>query len=172
MIPADKTSKKGPRKEPPFVRFWKHVQIGVGDCWLWIGAISTAGYPKFAVNTGSPTKFVDGHRYSYLIHNGSIQAGNVVMHLCNNKWCVRPSHLREGTSKENHAQARRDGLLDCPPIVPGGKRGGSKLTPAKVRKLRKLHSDGAGYRPLAKIFGISKTQAGRVVRRESWGHVS
>jgi hypothetical protein len=93
MIPADKTSKKGPRKEPPFVRFWKHVQIGVGDCWLWIGAISTAGYPKFAVNTGES-------------------------------------------------------------------------------KLRKLHSDGAGYRPLAKIFGISKTQAGRVVRRESWGHVS
>ena len=41
------------------------------------------------------------HRLSYLVFNGTLEPGLVVMHLCNNNKCFNPEHLKLGTQKEN-----------------------------------------------------------------------
>ena len=78
-------------------RFWSHVDKN-GDCWVWTGAAQSSGYGQFAVTSGHP---VLAHRFSYEIVNGPISDGAWIDHICRNRLCVRPSHLRSGTPKQN-----------------------------------------------------------------------
>lgn len=49
----------------------------------------------------------------------------------------------------------------------------SKLTVDDVRKMRELYKTGNySFRSLGKLFGVSRTVAGRVVTYKSWKHVS
>ncbi len=76
--------------------YWLRVEI-VGDgCWLWTTP-HPDGYGRFA-HKGKRTT---SHRWSYEAFNGPIQPGLVIDHLCRNRGCVRPSHLRAVTPLEN-----------------------------------------------------------------------
>jgi hypothetical protein len=77
-------------------RFWRKVDKS-GDCWLWTAAKLPKGYGRFGLN-GS---VVLAHRMSYALTHGEIPAGHHVDHACYNPSCVRPSHLRAVTPKEN-----------------------------------------------------------------------
>ncbi len=52
-------------------------------------------------------KFLSLHRLVFLLNNGRIPEGNVVMHLCNNTLCLNPSHLSTGTQKDNREHAAK-----------------------------------------------------------------
>lgn len=41
------------------------------------------------------------HRWSYEYFNGPIPDGLVIDHLCRNRWCVNPDHLRAVTHRDN-----------------------------------------------------------------------
>lgn len=69
-------------------RFWAKVDKA-GDCWVWTGA-TTNGYGAFRFNGGARL----AHRVSYMWANGPIADGAEVDHMCFNRGCVRPSHLR------------------------------------------------------------------------------
>ena len=69
----------------------------VGDCVVWIGTLSTKGYGVFYQN-GRPGY---AHRFSWESTNGEIPKGLVIDHLCRNRCCVNPVHLRVCTNKEN-----------------------------------------------------------------------
>jgi hypothetical protein len=60
---------------------------------------------------------IHAHRIAYAIANGKCPAGRVIMHLCDNKLCVNPAHLRAGSQKENVRDAMEKGLIarvhDC-----------------------------------------------------------
>lgn len=45
------------------------------------------------------------------------------------------------------------------------------LTAAKVQSLKRMRAEGSSYSVLAATFGISRTQARRIVRGVSWAHV-
>jgi len=77
-------------------RFWEKVDKS-GDCWLWLGAITGAGYAEININ-GRP---VLGHRWSYEQVYGPIPAGHQLDHLCRNRACVRPQHLEAVTCRIN-----------------------------------------------------------------------
>lgn len=79
--------------------FWDKVTKGP-DCWVWSGSRLPAGYGTIR----SKGKTVYAHRLSVLLDGRKIPDGHVVMHICDNPPCVRPSHLRVGTQAEN----RRD----------------------------------------------------------------
>jgi excisionase family DNA binding protein len=57
------------------------------------------------------------------------------------------------------------------PRVRGIDHGQAKLTPRKVRQMRKLRAAGATYKQLACAFGVSPTGAFHAVSGITWSHV-
>lgn len=76
--------------------FWAKVDK-TAKCWNWMGAVSPTGYGYYWAN-GRNNK---AHRISFEEANGPIPSGRYIDHICHNTSCVRPSHLRLATQKQN-----------------------------------------------------------------------
>lgn len=87
------------------VEFWSKVHK-TDTCWNWTGYVRPKG--SFMAGYGFEGS-QPAHRVSWEIEHGRAEKGMVVMHLCNNKLCVNPKHLKLGTHLENLEQAKRDG---------------------------------------------------------------
>ena len=89
-------------------RFWSKVdKSGEGGCWEWTAYRTTTGYGKLQ----DKGKQVFAHRFSWELHNGPLSPGAVIDHLCYNKGCVNPGHMRECTvaeNQQNHPGLRSD----------------------------------------------------------------
>lgn len=88
------------RRLTPVQRFWMKVQK-TSKCWLWLGAVSDKRYGSFHPCVG--TAAVKAHKYAYELKHGSVPDGLQLDHKCRNTLCVRPSHLRLSTGKQNCA---------------------------------------------------------------------
>lgn len=78
-------------------RFWKNVEVkSENECWRWKKTL-TNGYGRFGINKMK----ISAHRFSYMISKGTIFPDMVVHHVCENKSCVNPSHLKQVTVAEN-----------------------------------------------------------------------
>ena len=150
------------RWEPASVRFWKNVDRQEGGCWVWTAAKASTGYGCFHDKRPYRT-----HRYSWLIHNGPIPAGLLVLHKCDNRLCINPDHLFLGTHAENSQDMVNKGRSKGPNNA-GEKHGESKLTDAAVREIRESPLKG---RELAAKFGVSESAVSMVRRGKSWTHV-
>lgn len=73
-----------------------------GDCWRWVGALTTHGYGKVARDRD---RVLLAHVLAYTWVFGPIPAGLELDHVrawgCVNRDCFRPSHLEAVTHKEN-----------------------------------------------------------------------
>jgi len=80
-------------------RFWSRVNIkGINDCWKWLGTIASTGYGKICISS----KQCLAHRISFQIDNPNICLdGTIIRHLCNNRLCVNPNHLKIGSQQDN-----------------------------------------------------------------------
>lgn len=73
--------------------FWANVNK-VGTCWLWAGNVDKIGYGRY--------RLTYAHRYAYELHTGRmIRKGRQVDHMCHNRSCINPDHLRSVTNKQN-----------------------------------------------------------------------
>lgn len=82
---------------PDVERFWPHVDVTDDDgCWLWTAARTPDGY-------GAAGHGKLAHRMSFALAYGEevLQSDETLDHLCNNKLCVRPSHLQPCSNSLN-----------------------------------------------------------------------
>lgn len=79
--------------------FWSNVAIGdPGECWLWTAGTGARGYGCAHV-PGEPQQ--GAHRVALRLVGRPVPKGLVADHICRNKRCVNPSHLRFATARQN-----------------------------------------------------------------------
>lgn len=85
-------------------RFWSQVDKS-GDCWIWTGRRNPKGYGR--TNIGNRQFLV--HRLAWVLMNGPIPAGKLVLHKppCFNRACVR--HLYLGDQLQNVKDCKEAG---------------------------------------------------------------
>jgi hypothetical protein len=76
-------------------RFWPKVNKTAG-CWEWTSTLNPTGYGTFHLKTTRPA-----HRVSWEMVNGPIPPGMSLDHICHNRKCVNPVHLRLATQNQN-----------------------------------------------------------------------
>lgn len=78
-------------------RFWEKVEIiPEHACWEWLGALNGHGYGQISIKR-KPKK---SHHVSWFLHTGHWPK-KWILHHCDNRSCIRPEHLYEGTRREN-----------------------------------------------------------------------
>lgn len=81
-------------------RFEKYVMPDPNTgCHIWCGCTYGGGYGWFAVDKKNGSK--PAHRVAYFIERGEIPDGFELHHVCENKLCVNPQHLKPLTKAEH-----------------------------------------------------------------------
>lgn len=136
--------------------FLRKVQKGRG-CWKWLGAMQANGYGHHCIDRSHSMKAA---RAAWVIFRGPIQKGLQVCHTCDNRACVRLSHLFLGTPKENIHDMIHKG------------RNRSKLTIPQVLKIRRHVRMGEDSAALAKKYGVSRITIWRIGSGKGWASVA
>lgn len=146
-------------------RFWRFVdKKGPEECWEWKGTRSKFGYGKIRLG-GRGTSVLIASRVSYTIHFGEVPSGMFVLHHCDNKPCVNPSHLFLGTLQDNADDYMAKGLYKP---RKGIKHGMAKLTDDQVIAIRK---DTRLLREISQEYGISKASVSNIRLGKGWKHI-
>jgi len=142
-------------------RFWTKVNK-TDYCWLWTSC-SIRGYGRFFLSGSTQV----AHRVSWEIHNGEIPDGLCVLHKCDVRNCVNPSHLFLGTNQDNVDDKVAKGRQ-----LKGEATGRAKLTDEKVVEIRNKHAvDGVAQCRLAAMYNVTQATIFAVINRKTWAHV-
>lgn len=134
------------------------ILIIPGGCHEWMGAVGTDGYGHFRVDG----KVMLAHRVAFMVEHGYEPEGFVI-HSCDNKTCVNPAHLREGTDFDNKIdRAQRGPLNDT----------NQKLTPKDVKEIRHLlFLDCYSQAEIGLRYDVSRQTISCINTGKNWSHV-
>lgn len=75
----------------------------LGSCHIWTATRTTRGYAKFQYE---PQRPIEAHKVVWELEHGPVPKGYQIHHLCENKLCVRLSHMTLMTLKAHRAIQR------------------------------------------------------------------
>jgi transcriptional regulator with XRE-family HTH domain len=108
------------------------------------------------------------HRVAWELENGPITNGSLVLHRCDNRACVRPSHLFIGDDKANMDdmyEKERDNHAR------GADQHLAKLTERRVKAIRSARARGVTVVELAERFDVSHVAVSAAATGRTWKHV-
>lgn len=127
-------------------------------CWIWTGHANGSGYGVFA------RKKIKAHRFSWEIHF-SAPGDQCVLHRCDVRHCVRPSHLFLGNRADNSDDKMAKGRQAKGTTLPQ-----ARLDERTVREIR-IEARRSTYDQLCAKFGIGRNTAWQLVNRRTWAWV-
>ena len=154
---ASHWTKKNPRE-----RFWERVEKTT-TCWWWRGVQTSKGYGRVAI-AGQLWRV---NRLAWTYEHGTIPKGSMVCHKCNNRLCVRPSHLYLGNAKSNAHDAIRAGTFNDNHQqigIPHPK----KLVWYEVQQIRRLRKQGMARKELAQVFLVGEKTIQAITNYHTW----
>lgn len=136
------------------------VAVPFSGCWIWMRSLGPTGYGQLW--NGS---FMEGaHRCSWKAFKGPIPAELDVLHHCDVRCCVNPSHLYLGTHQQNMDDMMNRGR-NVP--LPGESNGFVKITDAQVASIVAAYATGKyTQKAIAKKFSCSQQLVSRITRLE------
>lgn len=144
-------------------RFWAKVdKKGDDECWNWTGALGNGGYGRF--NCAGKTRH--SHRISLVLFLGR-ELTDCVLHSCDNRRCVNPRHLREGTAAENSKE-----MVERGRSIRGSKHPQSKLTEDDVRVIKSKLLAGETGVSIAREFNVSSSAIAGINTGRFWKHLT
>ena len=124
------------------------------ECWMAHGSHQGNGYAYKRLKVDGKWTSMGLHRLSYVLFVGDIPQASIVSHMCYNKRCVNPKHLKAITMKEFlQDKLNREGH-DSMKWKPK-----QKLTIKQTVEIR--HSK-LSARALAKSHNVSPSHIGRI----------
>ena len=135
-----------------------------GQCLKWQGAISAStGYGKVRFKG----VVMDTHRASWIAAHGPIAPGLLVMHSCDNRWCIRLEHLSLGSHSDNMRDAALKGRLP-ENFLHGEQSSKAKLTLAQVLEILTRLAAGETGKSIAKDYAVHQTAISKIKHGVSW----
>lgn len=128
-------------------RLWDNTELQEGGCWEWGGA-TTGGYGNISVDGEA----VKTHRLSVYFKEQSDISNKMVNHHCDNKKCVRPSHLYLGTAKENAEDNIERGNINF----------ATKYSDDTIDKIREALNAGVTQKEISEEYGASQSYISKI----------
>lgn len=164
----DKNEEKATPSTKDIERFWSKVKKSEKGCWEWAAAKCGVGYGNFYFKR----RYINAHKFSYLLKNEYIKQGEYVCHKCDNRKCVNPEHLFAGTPKDNIHDMIKKGRAR----MVGGPKGDnhnwrSRLNSGDILDIRKLRSLGLSYPKIAFLYETTHSHIQNIVKGVVWKHI-
>ena len=153
------------QKRKKYKEFFEKEVIKGNGCWEWKGKLSKDGYPRVVCRKQYGSQ--RANRASWTIYKGKIPKGKVVMHLCDNKICTNPDHLKLGTPKQNS----KDMVFKGRSVI-GVRNANAKLDDDKVKEIKRMIAQGISYPKIAIMFKVASDTISRIGRGISWKHIT
>ena len=145
--------------------FWEKVDKQPSDpeyaakrCWKWTASQRNGGYGGFWILGKKQL----AHRVAYELANGVISDGACILHSCDNRLCVNPEHLREGTLSDNSID-----------IISRRRRSTSlTLEPWSVLFILWARSElPITQSEIGNVFGVARRTVRDIERGHTWSHL-
>lgn len=152
------------------------VNVHPGDmCWNWAGSRSGSGYGQF----WNGERIIPAH---WFLLDAAPTDGNEACHRCDNKLCVRPSHIFIGSHSDNERDKVSKGRHNTAPgcramlavrkVHRGQNNHECKLTEDQARRAKECSRKYGEATKLAKEFGVSLTVICDIRAGKRWSHLS
>ena len=146
-------------------RFWGKVDIrSPSECWLWRGSTNpTTRYGKLSRRVNGQLITHQAHRYAWMQVNGFIESYICVLHRCDVRLCVNPSHLFIGSRLDNARDRDEKGRQSQ-----GENHARCLKGRFSVDDIREIRDSSLSHRELAKLYDCNRGAISLIQNRKMY----